>query len=85
MEWISVKDRLPSGEKEEGKQLLTYNAIDDWMEIAVYRAKDECWLDDQDTLGLSYSDDITHWRELPEPPKDMNKQARLEPSRSDDG
>lgn len=63
-EWISVKDRLP----EDGQEILIYVTVPGNMPIQVATCIDgdgELWLDS----GYSFGDDVTHWMELPEPPK----------------
>ena len=77
MKWISVKDRYPRNKKEktmssfdmdgfhpgadeEGIYVLTYSPV--WhCKVAVYSSEEDCWHD---------ADDVTHWMELPEAPKE---------------
>lgn len=52
-EWISVKDRLP----KPFKQVLVYDAFEENITVGLYGNGD--WL---------FSEHITHWMPLPEPP-----------------
>lgn len=61
MEWINVKDKLPpTKDNDVGISVLTYSP--DWhCKVAVYSPDAKCWHD---------ADDVTHWMELPELPKE---------------
>ncbi len=65
--WISVKDRLP--EKEGEYLAFGYSASDAarWI-VVMYDPKDECWY--ELSSDWDWTDDVTHWQELPEPPKE---------------
>jgi hypothetical protein len=65
--WISVKDRLP---EIEGEYLaFGYSASDAarWI-VVMYDPKDEFWY--ELSSDWDWTDDVTHWQELPEPPKE---------------
>jgi hypothetical protein len=65
--WISVKDRLP--EKEGEYLAFGYSASDAarWI-VVMYDPKDECWY--ELSSDWDWTDDVTHWQELPKPPKE---------------
>lgn len=68
MEWISVKDRLPS----IGENVLVYD--ERFIDISIGYISDflnyrKTWIVD---CGESVSDTVTHWMPLPEPPKEVN-------------
>lgn len=67
--WISVKDRLP----EYNKGVLVYSET--YGVLYYYlRALDNLWVQDGiDTVSDSVLQDITHWQNLPEPPKQENQ------------
>ena len=62
-EWISVKDRLP----EAWKQVLIYSRHD-FCESAVYIGVPGKWRVTWNHEMLD-ADSVTHWMQLPEPPK----------------
>jgi hypothetical protein len=65
--WISVKDRLP---EIEGEYLaFGYSASDAarWV-VVMYDPRDEFWY--ELSSDRDWTDDITHWMPLPEPPKE---------------
>lgn len=76
MEWISVKDRLP---KKNGRYLC-YTEFPNISSVGVYyygRLENE-----DDRKGFYFFDseygdveasNVTHWMELPEPPKEIEK------------
>ena len=66
-QWISVKDRLP--EKEGEYLAFGYSASDAarWI-VVMYDPRDECWY--ELSSDWDWTDDVTHWQELPEPPKE---------------
>ena len=79
MEWISVKDKLPS---ENGKYLVAYtNTFGDYIDIVRYTLNYEDPYDFVPHLKgravwYEYGEvedyevyNITHWMPLPEPPK----------------
>ncbi len=55
--WISVQDRLP----DDGKELLVYEKYFGYF-VAAYN--DGYW-----TNFLFNNPEVTHWRELPDPPR----------------
>lgn len=64
--WISVKDRLP----EIGKSVLIYYPYWDGDEIQVARLEyDEMTFDVCGEFNIMV-EAVTHWKPLPEPPKD---------------
>lgn len=69
MEWISVEDRLP----ENNKKVLCFvnDIVSSWQEILECYTCPEYltheWLDSE---SEDYPCIVTHWPELPEPPKD---------------
>ena len=70
-EWISVKDRLPNGKKViDGEEYIKNVAVrikDDAPEkIAFYDDEEKCWFD---TEFFPIAGEVTHWCELPQPPK----------------
>lgn len=65
--WILVKDRLP---EIEGEYLaFGYSASDAarWI-VVMYDPRDKCWY--ELSSDWDWTDDITHWQELPELPKE---------------
>jgi hypothetical protein len=61
--WISVKDRLPEAELVE---VLVLISGDNWHDYDVaYHALGK-WYDKYD----DFVEGVTHWQELPEPPKE---------------
>lgn len=78
MNWISVKDRLPS----KYSYYLTENRNEKYVSrFAGYRIlrfypKDKKWSDGSFDLNF---DEVTHWMPLPEPPKDeLEKQPKCD-------
>ena len=65
--WISVKDRVP--EKEGEYLAFGYSASNAarWV-VVMYDPRDECWY--ELSSDWDWTDDITHWQELPKPPKE---------------
>lgn len=66
MEWISVKDRLPSIDEN----VLVYDNC--FKDVSIGYISDflnyrKTWITD---CGESVSDTVTHWMPLPEPPKE---------------
>lgn len=59
-EWISTKDELP----EVGKDILGYDENIDRYCVATYSKTYETFF----VGGFAYND-ITHWQELPKPPR----------------
>lgn len=65
MEWISVKDRLPDGDKD----VLVFTRYDvdvgrnNYIRQARYKV--DGWYD----LDVYTAEGVTHWAELPEQPK----------------
>lgn len=69
MEWISVKDRLPSS---EGYYLvLDYKHIEKLMFREGFFWTTSCY-DYDHTNEDQKSMYVTHWMPLPQPPKEMN-------------
>ena len=65
-EWISVKDRLP----KSGAYVLVYDALNELVQIMLVDC-DENWYDDRMRFYCkNESGEITHWMQLPEPPKE---------------
>lgn len=64
MEWISVKDRLPTVKD----QLLIYDSENDEIVIGVFLYSTESIIA-FGIFGRGQVFDITHWMPLPEPPK----------------
>lgn len=58
--WISVKDRLP----DTSRYVIGCSDLGDVFECW-YRTIDEHWV----RHGIVLVEDITHWRELPDPPR----------------
>jgi hypothetical protein len=56
MNWISVKDRLPEDERE-----VIIALANGAVTTSYYEPGD---------FGWAHAGDITHWQELPEPPKE---------------
>lgn len=73
MEWIRVKDRMPDGDKT----VLVFTDYDyetgysGYIRQASY--KDNCWYD----LDVYTGDNVTHWAELPELPKERNMEIKV--------
>jgi hypothetical protein len=67
MTWIKCSERMP----EDGFWCLLYLHADDFTlgtRIGKWRSKDKTW---KIYLGdYLNADHVTHWAELPEPPKD---------------
>ena len=65
MEWISVKDRMPSMKDI----VLVYDTFFEGVSIGYiseFLGERTVWIID---YGESVSDTVTHWMPLPEPPK----------------
>jgi len=60
MEWISIEDRLP----EFGTDVLVFDEVPNMVLSAILN--DGVWVDTFDEFEL---ETVTHWSELPEPPK----------------
>ena len=71
MNWKIVKDRLPEGEGNTHIMCLVYDKYMGQILVRPYNEHYKCW-DDEDCDDF-YTDgvdgNITHWMELPEPPK----------------
>lgn len=66
MEWISVKDRMPSMKDI----VLVYDTFFEDVSIGYiseFLGERTIWIID---YGESVSDTVTHWMPLPEPPKE---------------
>lgn len=57
--WISVNDRLP----DTSRYVIACSDLQDVFECW-YRTIDKCWV----RHGHIVVENITHWRELPDPP-----------------
>lgn len=67
-EWISVKDRLP----EENRNVLVFSDL--WTVVGA-QIKEGLWVNDAGGTDLVTSkrgqdSEVTHWMELPAPPKE---------------
>lgn len=58
--WISVKDRLP----DTSRDVIACSDLGDVFECW-YRIVDKHWI----RHGIAIVEDVTHWRELPDPPR----------------
>lgn len=58
--WISVKDRLP----DSGSDVIACSDLGAVFECW-YHAEDDHWV----RHGIALAENITHWRELPDPPR----------------
>lgn len=68
MEWISVKDRLPDDDKNTN-YLVYDNYMYEWgVSVSVASYSNGEWYDYLGEIH-KYSEHITHWAILPEPPK----------------
>jgi len=72
MNWISIKDKLPefvneSGNIEWSKKCLCYSS--DKLIILASYTNTGYWKDWENGLMIKIND-VTHWRNLPEPPKE---------------
>ena len=69
-EWISVKDRLP----DTSREVIIAFVPRSFMMIVNYSAKHKAFNafdnDDEEHVAEFSFDDVTHWRELPELPKE---------------
>jgi hypothetical protein len=75
MKWISVKERLPKAERQDGTRVVL--VLRQWKtsrgesmhdyELAMYAHDDEEWYD-QD--GIATVDQVTHWQPLPDSPEE---------------
>ncbi len=69
MEWINVKDRLPT---ENQKSILVYDSYKYIVSIAIFKRDEENmplpmpWYTMHDDILHNYT--VTHWQPLPEPP-----------------
>jgi hypothetical protein len=81
--WISVKDKLPNDHRhyivvskaEIVDAPVWYNGCQSWqMELAYYSQRYERWMTGDPTLKdvpeNKITFEVTHWQELPEPPKE---------------
>lgn len=59
-EWISVEDKLP---KENNKHVQFFCSWNLCQYIGVYNSEDKAWFTSDREIG-----DVSHWRELPQPP-----------------
>ena len=72
VEWIPVTERLP---EDECPVFVTYIGFHDHKPMAnmlayIDRDLGWCWWDDDIPGGVPCSVEITHWQQLPEPPKE---------------
>lgn len=58
--WVSVKDRLPDTDRD----VLVYTDTRD-MFRCWYKPAEKHWVRE----GIALVEDVTHWRELPDPPR----------------
>ena len=66
-DWISVKDRLP---EESGDYLALQNSVNQYvLHFSSRHQAFNCY--DFDEIAKYKITDITHWMELPEPPKEV--------------
>lgn len=66
-DWISVKDRLP---EESGDYLALQNSVNQYvLHFSSRHQAFNCY--DFDEIAKYKITDITHWMELPEPPKEF--------------
>lgn len=63
--WISVKDRLP----KDQRSVLTINGHGEIKIMGLWSKRGELWTWLYQERFTHYND-ITHWRPLPEPPKE---------------
>ena len=64
-EWISVEDRLPDWEEKAVMQILIVRKAYDTAKEAMYNPNIKKFM----SLGFSVLEDVTHWKPLPQPPK----------------
>lgn len=76
MEWISVKDRLPSKENELIVCLVNRNAILCFVHDATISLSTNCvsfYYPTREWIKDKYYSEVTHWMPLPKPPKEIEK------------
>lgn len=82
MEWISVKDKLPSNDQD----VLVYHADDDHITVGCFESDNVAFYIQPDgskfytdsgwetEIPWAQKGQVTHWMELPERPKDKEFQ-----------
>ena len=63
--WISVKDRLPTPKRRYSDEVICYIQENKGIVMAYYDSTDGDWGGE----SLLFLWDVTHWMELPLPPK----------------
>ena len=66
-DWISVDDRLPS----DGVKVLTWHPRKEKFFIASFDKELNLWLENGSPCSSNFLYSITHWRELPQPPSEV--------------
>lgn len=66
-EWISVKDRLPP---DKGKSILVVDGHGHVRILAFWNKDDAEWKWLDQNGHFKHFNDVTHWMQLPEPPKE---------------
>ena len=79
MQWISVKDRLPSRAglmDDESEYVLVFEQYKHIPggEVSICAYTKDGW-SDHDNFGNVHTERITHWMPLPEPPEDQFRDA----------
>lgn len=71
MKWISVKDELPV---DDQTVLITHTKIDKMIHTAYYEEETDSFFSLNSFHALPI--EITHWMELPKPPKDQERKPK---------
>ena len=66
-DWISVDERLPS----DGVKVLTWHPRKEKFFIASFDKELNLWLENGSPCSSNFLYSITHWRELPQPPSEV--------------
>jgi hypothetical protein len=69
MEWISVKDRLPTYEEASMTRECIVAVVGGTSQTSLYNNPNSPDYDDEDCEGFSYTE-VSHWMPLPEPPQE---------------
>lgn len=81
--WVSVKDRLPQKGENGFPMVIVHTKAGEvavgFLDYHDYHGDKWCVLHDY-TDGVEFSDNVTHWMPLPEPPKEGRKEWLTAPT-----